>query len=111
MQRDVLADPVVRLQCGRSGHLVEVERAAAGQAGEVDRLAGRGGELLAQRAGFLDHVEAGTGGAGEPEKADAEAVLATSLDLLDEAVLLEGGDEAEGRALVYVEGGRDLGDA
>ncbi len=111
VQRDVLADPVVWLQRRGAGDLVEVEGAVAAERGQVDRLAGRRGQLLAQRTRFLDDVEPGTGGPGEAEQADAEAVLPASLDLLDEAVLLEGGDQPEGRALVDLERRRDLGDA
>ena len=70
-----------------------------------------GGQLLAERAGLLDHVEPGGGGAGQPQQADAEAVLAAALDLLDEAVRLQGGDQPERRALVHPELGGDLGDA
>ena len=81
------------------------------QRGQVDRLAGLGGEVLAQRPRLLDHVEAGAGRAGEAQQAHAEAVLAASLDLLDEAVLLERGDQPERRTLVHRERRRDLGDA
>ena len=76
VQRDVLADPVVRLERRRAGDLVEVERRALREHGDVDGLAGVGGELAADRPGLLDHVEPRAGRAGQPEHADAEAVLA-----------------------------------
>jgi hypothetical protein len=92
------------------GCRVEVERAAPAERGQVDGLAGGGGQLLAQGPRLLHHVEPRAGGAGEAEQADPEAVLAAPLDLLDEPVLLQRGHEPEGRALVHVERCGDLGD-
>ena len=69
VQGDVLADPVVRLERGRAGDLVEVERGRLGQDRDVDRLAGVGGQPLADRPSLLHDVEPGGGGAGQPEQA------------------------------------------
>ena len=110
VQRDVLADPVVGLQRRGAGDLVEVERGAVGEHGDVDRLAGVGGELAADRARLLHEVEPGRGGAGEPEDADAEPVLAAVARLLDEPVRLERRHQPERRALVDAELAGDLGD-
>ena len=110
VQRDVLADPVVRLERGRAGDLVEVERGAVGEHRDVDRLPGVGRELAADRPRLLDHVEAGGRRAGEPQHPDAEAVLAALLVLLDQAVGLQRGDQPERRALVHAELDGDLGD-
>ena len=71
-----------------------------GEHREVDGLAGVGGELAADRAGLLHDVEPRGGRAGEPQQADAEAVLPAVLGLLDEVVRLERGDQPERRALV-----------
>ena len=59
---------------------------------------------------LLHDVEPGGGGAGQPEQADAEAVLAAVGGLLDQPVPLEGADQPEGGALVHAELGRHLGD-
>ena len=55
---------------------------------------------------LLHHVEPGGRGAGEPEQADAEAVLPAVLGLLDQAVALQRGDQPERRGLVHVEARR-----
>ena len=111
VQRDVLADPVVRLQGRGAGDLVEVERGGLGADGDVDRLSGVGGELPADRSGLGHQVQARGGGAGQAQVADAEPVTAAVAVLLDEAVRLEGRQQPERRGLVDAELARDLGDA
>ena len=111
MQRDVLAHPVVRLERGLAGDLVQVERRAVREHRDVDRLPRVGRELAADRAGLLHHVEPGGGGPGQPEHADAEAVLAAVLVLLDHAVRLQRRHQPERGALVHAQLAGDLGDA
>ena len=111
VQRDVLADPVVRLQGRGAGDLVEVERRGLGADGDVDRLAGVGGELPADRPGLGHQVQAGGGGAGQAQVADAEPITAAVAVLLDQSVCLEGRQQPERRRLVHAELVRDLGDA
>src|SRR4051812_26789767 len=82
VERYVLADQVVRLERGGAGDLVEVQRRALREHRDVDRLARLLREPATDRARFLDDVEPGGRGAGEPEQADAEAVLAAVLGLL-----------------------------
>ena len=57
VQRDALADPVVRLEGGGAGDLVHVERGAVGEHGEVDGLPGVLGELAGDAAALLHQVE------------------------------------------------------
>ena len=111
VQRDVLAHPVVRLERRGPGDLVEVQRRGLGPYGDVHGLAGVHRELAADRSRLGDQVEAGGGGAGQPQVADAEPVAAAVVDLLDQPVRLQGDEQPERRGLVDAEPLGDLGDA
>ena len=87
----------MRLQRRRPGDLVHVEGRAVGEDSEVDGLTGALGKGSADCAALLHEVEPRGRGAGQPEDARAEPVLAAVGVLLDQLAALEGGDEAERR--------------
>ena len=62
-------------------------------------------------AALLHEVESRGRGAGQPENARAEPVLAAVGVLLDQLAALEGGDEAERRRLVHTELAGEFGDS
>src|SRR6185437_11911542 len=110
MQVQALPDPVARLQRGRAGHLVEVQREAVRQHRDVDRLADLLGQPLADRTALLHQVEPGRRRPGQPQDADAQAVLAAVYVLGDQAAVFQRGHQPERGGLVHAQLDGDLGD-
>ena len=111
MQRCQLTDPVVRADCAGPARLVEVDDEMRAPHRDIDRLAELRGELFADRPGLLDDVQLAGHRAGQPQDAEAEAVLSAILRLLDELAILEGGEQPECRRLVNADVRSDLADA
>ncbi len=101
MQGDAAARPVVRLQRRGAGHLVEIERLVAVEDGDVDGLADLRREPGADGTSLLHDVEPRGGRAREPQDADAEAVAPALVVLVDQVVVLQGGEKPEGRGAVH----------
>src|SRR5699024_6218271 len=111
VQRNPLTHPVVRLYGRRAGHLIEIQRRALAEHGDVDGLTGLIGQRSRLRARLLHDNESRRGRAREAQDAETEAVLTAIGVLLDELARLERRDQPEGGGLVDTQFGRDLGDA
>ena len=78
---------------------------------DVDGFAELRGELFADRPGLLGDVQTSRHRAGQPQDAEAEAVLAALLGLLDQFAVLERGKQPERGRLMHADIGGDLADA
>lgn len=109
-----LAHPVVRGDGGGPAHLVEVDRVVRPQDGDVHRLADLLGESAADGPAALchihPHVHPHGDAVGEADEAEAEAILAAVLGLLDQPARLQRAEQAERGRLVHLDLGRELGD-
>ena len=76
---------------------------------ESGSLAGRAGDLLADRPRDITKVELPADHAGQLRQAPAEAIAGCPLVALDERVALQGGQETKGGGAVDVEAAGDLG--
>ena len=110
MQRRQLTDPVVRADRTRPARLVEVDDEMRPPHRDVDGFAELRGELFADRPGLLGDVQSPGHRAGQPQDAEAEAVLAALLGLLDQFAFLERGEQPERRRLVHADVRGDLAD-
>jgi hypothetical protein len=111
VQRRQLTDPVVRGDRTRPARLVDVDDEMRPPHGDVDGFAELRGELFAACTGLLGDVQLAGHGAGQPQDAEAEAVLSAVLGLLDEFAFLERREQPERRRLVHADVGGDLADA
>ena len=110
VQRDAPPGPVVWRQRGRPRRLVQVERIASGQDGQVDGLARLLGQRPADRAALLDHVEPRAGRPGQPHDAHPEPELAPRRVLGHQLTPVQRGQQPGRGRLVHVELARHLGD-
>ncbi len=89
MQWGELTDPVVRDDRAGSARLVEVDHVMRSPHRDIDRFAEICSESFAHRSALLGEVQATEYRIGQPQNAEAEAVLAAVLRLLDQFAILE----------------------
>jgi hypothetical protein len=77
--------------------LVDVKGSVVGENRDVDSLTAIRGKPAAHWTGLLNNVETRGAGAGEPQQAHAEPVLAPVLGLLHDVVALQGVQQPERR--------------
>ena len=110
MQRRALPDPVLGRDRGAALLLGDIHRRPGVHDRDIDGLVDLARQLPADGAAFAREVQPGGRRPGQPHDAEAEPVLASLAELLDQAVLLKGAEEPERGGLVDVQPAGDLGD-
>ena len=103
------AEPVDRNQRGRGGDLLDWHDVVPDQQLEGRRLPGLGGEMLANRVGDVPKIELARDHAGQLGQPAAQPVPRRPKVALDQGVLFERAEQAEGSRAVDAELAGDLG--